>query len=94
MAARGESRVRPVRLGATIMFTALFDEVSESGHRWTPQGMAHWAGSGPALKKCRDCVFFSNKSGKKGRCGKYVKMMHKNGPKFPGYTPSCKYFEK
>jgi hypothetical protein len=75
------------------MLTNLFDEVSERGFRVTPRGMAYWSGSGPALKKCRDCVFFSGKARKKGTCGKFAKMMQNNGPKFGGYVPACKYFE-
>ncbi len=74
------------------MLTAMFEEVAERGRRETPRGMAHWARSGPPLKKCRDCVFFSDKKGKKGTCNKFAQMMHKNGPKFAGHVPSCKYF--
>ena len=90
---RGGRCARPVRLGAANMLTDLFDEESERGFRETPRGMAHWAGSGPALRTCRDCVYFSTKARKKGRCGKFAQMMKKNGPKFGGYMPACKYFE-
>ncbi len=76
------------------MFTTLFDEVSERGFRETPRGMAHWAGTGPLLKKCRDCAFFPEKKPNKGACDKYAQMMRKKGPTFNGYVAACKYFEK
>lgn len=70
----------------------------------TPAGMAHWAGTGPEGKTCRECsnyVFNGYTSSKvsnggalkKGPCQKYVDRFGK-GKNFPFETSSCKYFEQ
>jgi hypothetical protein len=72
----------------------------------TPSGMAHWAGSGPDLKTCRECVFFDHgnsyysKTGMRGgglkpaKCKKYRAMTQQNGGNIPHETRACKYFEQ
>ena len=41
-----------------LPLTEIFDEVSERGMRETPNGMAHWKGSGPKGKTCRECMHY------------------------------------
>jgi hypothetical protein len=71
----------------------------------TPEGMAHWAGSGPDGKTCATCRYFGQVAREtatktimsKDRCKLYTKMMNgKVGPHpLPPSTPSCnKYLEK
>jgi len=75
--------------------------------RNTPHGMAHWAGTGPEGRTCRECAFFehgkryySATAGFKGgelmpaRCGKYRAMMNgRQGGAIPNITPACRHFE-
>jgi hypothetical protein len=63
----------------------------------TPAGMAHWAGTGPAGKVCRDCaawVLIENKR----LCEKYKRMMGKDEwdmkKVIPGDTAACRHFEQ
>ena len=77
--------------------TNMFDEDSERGLRKTPPGMAYWAGTGPTGNKCRDCVHFSGKEGKKGTCEKTVNYLQVQksrvkAQKFP--ADACKYFHR
>ena len=80
------------------MLTDMFDAVSERGHRTTPAGMAHWSGSGPAGKTCRDCALFkANKSGPQGKCTKFAALMRAtrrrwHWSEFPGSVSACKAF--
>jgi hypothetical protein len=83
----------------------MFDDTSEIGIQSTPEGMAHWAGSGPG-RACRECEHYTFEGRHKtstvkypkgllkpGWCRLYAKMMKKKkGPKFPFTTKACKYF--
>ena len=74
----------------------------------TPAGMAHWAGSGPAFKTCRECRSWvsigkwrEEGPGSSGeplpsRCRKYKTLgMEKSfGPPIPHDTLACKHFEE
>ena len=82
------------------------DPVLEGRIKATQQGMAHWAGTGPALRTCRECNHYTqegyySKTGKNhgslkpGICAKYRSMMNnKPGPKIDPNLPSCKYFDE
>jgi hypothetical protein len=71
--------------------------------RRTPQGMMHWAGTGPHGATCGKCEHYGywyhapskvDRQWKKHGCGKYWKRMHRhpNGA-IPATTEACKYFE-
>jgi hypothetical protein len=67
--------------------------------RNTWAGMAHFAGTGPPGRTCRECVswlhtgYSSVGMIRKAACEKYQKMMRdQNSPKFPHYLRACKYF--
>lgn len=87
----------------TIPLKPMLDEKTETGFQKTPDGMAYWAGTGPAGRRCLHCKHFANEGvyagGKRvggqkpGRCRQYSAMMQgKKGAKFPASTPSCRYF--
>lgn len=69
--------------------------------------MAHFAGTGPQGKTCRECVFWKHtqydyraKNGKYGGqikpavCGRYRQMTGAEGSKVPDDARACKYFEQ
>lgn len=58
-------------------------------HRRTAPGMAHFAGSGPAGKHCKDCAFFERDA----TCQKFKELMGRKGPSISGWQLSCRYFE-
>lgn len=64
----------------------------------TVDGMAHWAGTGPAGKFCGECEHYVNLARGRGtstRCEKYRQMMGFWGTKkLPEVTRACKYFEE
>ena len=75
--------------------------------RATHPGMAHFAGTGPALKTCRECLFWNHKlydyraKGGKHRglilpadCKKYRQMTQQVGAKIPDDAAACKYFDE
>ncbi len=86
----------------------VIDPALDSARSRTVPGMAHWAGSGPKGKTCRQCLFWDNcgadpgyyaKTGKhhgsiKPRsCRKYQQMMNNiEGPAVPHTAAACKYF--
>lgn len=82
-----------------IPLTDMFDETAEKGFRKTPDGMAHWAGTGPKGRSCRECIHYDAdkryRTGmlRPGRCKKYGAMMRRKGPTFPHETQACKHFE-
>jgi hypothetical protein len=70
-------------------------------------GMAHFAGTGPRLKTCRECAFWAHKPydyrAKNGKfrglilpatCNKYRQMTQQVGDKIPDDAAACKYFEE
>ena len=91
----------------TANLTTMFDEVAEQGKWHTPPGMAHWAGSGPKAKTCRECEYWTGgreryataKTGdhaanelKPGQCAKYKQITGKLHGRIPHRTPACKHF--
>ena len=79
----------------------------DSAARATHPGMAHFAGSGPQFKTCRECIFWAHeqfdyrsKNGKysglikPARCKKYRALMHEEGGQIPDDARACKYFEQ
>jgi hypothetical protein len=69
----------------------------------TPPGMAHWEGSGPSGKTCRECRFWGWSTGparhrengllKPQPCAKYRQFAMRGGNKVPYSAGACKYFE-
>lgn len=75
--------------------------------RITHPGMAHFAGSGPALKTCRECEFwggpqpdYRSKNGKwrglikPARCRKYRALTGAIGDEIPDDAAACRHFEE
>lgn len=73
----------------------------------THAGMAHFAGSGPVEKTCRDCAAWSfdprsgyhNGTGAHGgalrdhRCSSFRRLTGKDGNKVPHHASACRHFE-
>lgn len=70
-------------------------------------GMAHFAGTGPAGKTCRECAFWAHgpydyraKVGKyrgliePATCNKYRRITTRTGSKVPDDAMACRYFEQ
>ena len=91
-----------------IPLTKAFGEIDDLAAR-TPPGMAHFPGTGPKGRTCRECEHYSNEGRyiagspthakgelKLGRCKKYRRMMGNrySGLTFRHNTPSCKYFSE
>jgi len=75
--------------------------------RATYPDQAHFAGTGPATKTCRECLSFDHgkydyfaKNGKwrglikPASCRKYRQLTHDIGPTIPDDAMACKYFEQ
>lgn len=85
------------------------DPALEEKRRRTQPGMAHWAGSGPPRRTCRECKHWSGCGSERGyyarkgmyggtikprSCEKHRDLMQGNvGPGVPHDTAACKYFE-
>lgn len=95
----------------TIFKDVISDHLTSAPHdamaRATHPGMAHFAGSGPKGKSCRECIFWAHKThdyrskGGKYRgliepatCNKYRQLARNEGSKIPDDAASCKYFEQ
>lgn len=81
----------------------------ETARAQTYPGMAHFAGSGPSQRTCRECLHWtgcgldSGHFAKKGihagqlkprACGRYRSLMQGDvGPGVPHNVRACKYFE-
>jgi len=95
----------------TLFKDALSDHLTESTHdraaRATFPGMAHFAGSGPRGRTCRECIFWAHqkndyrsKNGKYGGlikpapCRKYQTFMRDQGGAIPDDAAACKYFDE
>ncbi len=87
--------------------TEIFDATSAKGWRDTPAGMAHWLGTGPANRTCRECKFFewsgryASKGGyhttgelKPAKCQKFKLLMRQWGPPIKHNLLACKHFEE
>ena len=88
----------------------IVDPKLERAEAETPHGMAHWAGSGPKGKSCRQCISWDNcgadpgyyAAGGKHRgalkprsCRKYQELMAGEiGPAVPHNAAACKYFSE
>jgi hypothetical protein len=87
----------------------VLDKEFEAKRLRTLPGMAHFAGTGPKGKTCRECSeWFSDYADsyfavngkhhgilKPRPCTKYTAMMQgKAGPAIPYYAQACKYFDK
>src|SRR5262245_24447511 len=67
----------------------------------THAGMAHFAGTGPRGKTCRECIHWAfdgyrqvDASLKLTVCNKYTALMNgREGGRIPYNTAACKYFE-
>lgn len=59
-------------------------------------GMAHFAGSGPAGKKCNQCHHWGYwRGGKRYRgCAKTFFLTNSHGAEVAGKNLACKYFER
>ncbi|HEX2554216.1 MAG TPA: hypothetical protein VHL98_10970 [Microvirga sp.] len=72
--------------------------------RGTHVGMAHFAGTGPAGRTCRECVFWMKTStwfaegGKNGGgprpapCARYQQLTHQRGGNVPHGASACRHF--
>jgi hypothetical protein len=62
----------------------------------TPEGMAHWAGTGPKGKACGDCEHLQPRGSIGYGCALYSRMMNGHQPvnSIPRNTRACKYFER
>lgn len=79
------------------------DQPTASAAAGTHVGQAHFAGSGPMGRTCRECVnwVWSSKvdgwskfdGPRPARCAKYKGLMREWGRKVPHGAYSCKYFE-
>lgn len=62
--------------------------------------MAHFAGSGPVGKTCRECEHWQmqgrtvNGELKPGLCAKFRRLTGWEGAKVPDLAAACKYFEE
>lgn len=76
----------------------------EDSLRATHAGMAHFAGSGPAGKTCRECVFWTERNyyAKGGKyagaikpssCERYHQLTGRQGEKVPHEAAACRHFE-
>ena len=72
----------------------------------THAGQAHWAGSGPEGRTCRECNFYKTaghyaNSGKRprqlkdARCNKFRQLMgKKSGAPIPHHAKACRFFDE
>lgn len=89
-----------------IRGTDPFDKDLSEQIKKTHEGMAHWAGSGPAGATCRMCKHWNYRGYKKdpgfGRpelkdatCGRFISMCARSkGLPIPHNADACKYFEE
>lgn len=85
---------------------SVFDERMTKLIRNTRPGMAHWSGSGPQGKSCRECIHFESQGYfsashrftpgalKPGKCKRFKKMTGTAGAAFSGNTLCCRFFEE
>lgn len=66
----------------------------------SPPGMAHWSGTGPRDKTCRECTrWLARGYSKEGAildapCAKYKDMTGRAGARVPARTTSCQFFDQ
>ncbi len=90
----------------TMHLTQPYDSDTQDRIKSTPAGMAHWAGSGPENKTCRECKFmlkhgnFSTNAKKNAgrlkpvKCAKHESMMGGKGASFDPATSACRFFQQ
>lgn len=82
---------------------APIDVLARASH----SGMAHFAGTGPHGKSCRECLFWAHgphdyraKGGKHrgliepAACNKYQQITSQKGGRIPDDAAACKYFDQ
>ena len=91
-------------LAITPNLTRAFDADTWRAINKTHVGMAHFAGTGPANAKCRQCAFWRDAklaatqgvtiaTLKPATCAKFQQLTNKQGQKVPHSASACKYFE-
>ena len=62
----------------------------------TYEGQAHFAATGPAGTRCRDCAFWGDGEGRalSRPCRKFIAMTRVRTKRVPGSALACRYFEK
>jgi hypothetical protein len=95
----------------TLFKKTISDHMTAAPHdrtaRMSYPGQAHFGGTGPALKTCRECRHwgdgkpdYHSRTGKyhglirPAPCAKFRALMHEIGGKVPDDAPSCRYFEQ
>lgn len=95
----------------TIFKDVISDHLTEAPAdrlaRATHPGMAHFAGTGPSGKTCRECNFWAHgahdhrsKNGKyhgliePARCKKFQQITLREGAKVPDDATACRYFDQ
>ena len=85
-------RPKPLRKGLQQHLTHAYGAF-DVGAEETFRGQAHITGSGPSGKRCSDCRWFFDRSGRSGRCAEFTRLNQgKAGDRFPGYARACRYF--
>ncbi len=85
----------------------LTEAPSDRAARATHPGQAHFAGSGPHGRACRECISWKHekydylsKNGKyrglikPAMCLKFKSLTRQEGPKIPDDAAACRYFEE
>lgn len=80
-----------MQLKDALLFTDA-GSVSRSLVADTEIGMAHFAGTGPAGKRCKDCEHFQT-LGKKMVCWDYVRLTKDRKKSITGKAASCSHFQ-
>jgi hypothetical protein len=55
-------------------------------------GMAYFAGTGPAGKQCKQCIYFQQIGAKRNRCVKYQELTGLVGSRIDEHLLACRYF--
>ena len=72
----------------TQHFTRVYDDAMTALIAGTAKGQAHWAGTGPSGKTCKECMHY----GTDGRCQKVMSLTGRRGAKFADYAKACRFF--
>ena len=86
--------------GQMSKFTHIYENVTPDQINRTHPGMAHWAGTGPEGKTCRECADYCWGGRYLASSGKHAKgelipakCRKGTGGKFPHFARACKYFD-
>lgn len=88
-----------------LHFTRVYDAKTEAALSKTHAGQAHFAGTGPDGKSCRQCVHWafaghyairSHHGGalKPAPCGQFKRMMNAAGAPVPAKAKACRFFSE